>query len=288
MNESTCTVTAALTHFAGRAGDHNDRAMAGSPAMAEELARRLGVDPVVISQPEPALASGWQAELDAARPALCAMGARYEQLFSQGAVPFTALSRCAVALATLPIVARHRPDAVVVWLDAHADINTPDSTTSGYLGGLALSGPLGIWDSGFGQGLSSANTILVGARAIDPFEHQLIARGALTLVPPGPDIAARVSAAVAGRPVYLHLDCDVLEPGLIPTDYSVPGGFSLNELRQIAVAVATSEVVGLEIAEFEADTTPEGTQAAACCLLDALQPLLPIASGIDPSPQPRS
>ncbi|WP_199171639.1 arginase family protein [Pollutimonas nitritireducens] len=278
MNNSTFTVTPALTHFAGRAGDHNNRAMAGSPAIAEELARRLGVDPVVISQPEQALATGWQVELDAARSALCAMGARYEQLFNQGAVPFTALSRCAVSLATLPVVARHRPDAVVVWLDAHADINTPDSTTSGYLGGLALAGPLGKWDSGFGQGLSASNTILVGARDIDPFEQQLIARGAVTLIPPGPDIAGRVSAAVAGRPVYLHLDCDVLEPGLVPTDYSVTGGLSLTELRQIAEAVAISEVVGLEIAEFEADTTPEGTQAAARRLLDALQPLLPIMS----------
>ncbi len=81
---------------------------------------------------------------------------------------------------------------------------------------------------------------------------------------------------MAGRPVYLHLDCDVLEPGLVPTDYRVTGGLNLTELRQIAVAVAISKVVGLEIAEFEADTTPEETQAAAHRLLDALQPLLPI------------
>jgi arginase family enzyme len=276
LDNAAFTVTPALTHFAGRAGDHNDRAMSGSPAIAKELARRLGVDPVVISQPEQVLATGWQVELDAARPALRAMGARYEQLLSQGAVPVTVLTRCAVSLATLPVVARHRPDTVVVWLDAHADLNTPDSTTTGYLGGLALAGPLGIWDSGFGQGLSSANTILVGARDIDPSEQQLIARGAVTLIPPGPDIAARVSAAVAGRPVFLHLDCDVLEPGLVPTDYRVTGGLSLTELRQIAEAVARSEIVGLEIAEFEADTTPEGTEAAAHRLLDALQPLLSI------------
>ena len=278
MVNSTCTVSPALTHFAGRAGDHNDRAMAGSPAIAAELARRLGVDPVVIGQPEPALAAGWQVELDAARPAFCAMAARYEQLLSQGAAPITVLTRCAVSLATLPVVARHRPDAAVVWLDAHADINTPESTTSGYLGGLALSGPLGIWDSGLGKGLASAKTILVGARDIDPSEQALIARGAVTLITPGPDIAARVAAAVAGRPVFLHLDCDVLEPGLVPTDYRVMGGLSLTELRQIAEALATSDVVGLEIAEFEADTTPEGTQAAAQRLLDALQPLLPTRS----------
>lgn len=273
MNPSTPPRTLALTHFAGRAGDHNDRAMAASPHIADELARRLGVQPVVIGRPESALSTGWQIELDAARPALRAMNARYEQIFQDGHVPITALSRCAVALATLPVVARFRPDTVVVWLDAHADINTPESTTSDFLGGLALSGPLGLWDSGFGQGLPSGNPILVGARDIDPFERELIGRGVVTLVPPGPGIAARVSAAVAGRPVYVHLDCDVLEPHTVPTDYQVPGGLSLAELSDIAHALARSRIVGVEIAELEADTTPEGTAAAVRRLLDTLMPL---------------
>ncbi|WP_275477567.1 arginase family protein [Aureimonas ureilytica] len=42
-------------------------------------------------------------------------------------------SRCAVSIATLPVVAKHHPDACVVWFDTHADLNTPESTTSGYL-----------------------------------------------------------------------------------------------------------------------------------------------------------
>jgi hypothetical protein len=39
--------TVALTHFAARAGDHNDRAMQGSAMIAASLASRLGVEPVV-------------------------------------------------------------------------------------------------------------------------------------------------------------------------------------------------------------------------------------------------
>lgn len=269
-----------VTHFAARAGDHNDRAMAASQWVAIELARRLGVAPealYVVGQPEPALNTGWQPELDAARPAMQAIAVHYEQLLQAGCMPFTALSRCAVALATLPVLARFHPDAVVVWFDAHADINTPDSTTTGYLGGLALGGPLGLWDSGFGGGLAGRNTIIVGARDIDPFEQRLIDQGLVTLVPPGPAIADRVAAAVAGRPVYVHLDCDVLEPGNIPTDYQVPGGLSLNELRETMQVLSASRIVGLEIAEFEADSAhaaPAASQRAARRLLDALQPLI--------------
>lgn len=49
---------------------------------------------------------------------------RYPVRVLSGVVPVTALTRCAVALATLPLIASHHPDAVVVWFDAHADINT--------------------------------------------------------------------------------------------------------------------------------------------------------------------
>ena len=82
------------------------------------------------------------------------MATELDRVFTSGLTPLTASSRCAVALATLPVVAAHRPDAVVVWFDAHADLNTPENTTTGYLGGLAYSGPLGHWDSGLGSGLT--------------------------------------------------------------------------------------------------------------------------------------
>jgi arginase family enzyme len=73
---------------------------------------------------------------------------------------------------------------------------------------------------------------------------------------------------IAGRPVSFHLDCDVLEPGLVMTDYQVPEGLSLEDLRECAEAAARSEIVGVEVAEFEG----EG-RATADELVDALAPL---------------
>lgn len=78
----------------------------------------------------------------------------------------------------------------------------------------------------------------------------------------------RCAVALATQPVSFHLDCDVLEPGLVKTDYQVPEGLSLEGLRDCAEAAARSEIVGVEVAEFEG----EG-RATADELVDALAPL---------------
>ena len=267
-------VDVAVVCFAGRAGDHNDRAMQAAPVLAAALAGRLGVAPVVVGRPEPALSTGWQRELEAARPGLEAMARCYDDLLGAGRVPVAALNRCAVGLATLPVVARRRPDAVVVWFDGHADVNTPATSTTDFLGGLALSGPLGLWDSGLGDGLGAGRALLAGARDLDPAEQELVDAGGVGLVPVGPGFAERLAEAVAGRPVYVHVDCDVLEPGSVPTDYRVPDGLTLVELGEAMAVLARSEVVGLEVAELEAGGTEDETRVAASAVVAAVAPLL--------------
>jgi arginase len=265
-----------LTHFAGRAGDHNDRAMHASPLLAAILGQRFRTLATVIGVPEASHPLNWDSDLAAALPSLRRMAAHYDALFLAGRTPVTALGRCAVALATLPIVASHRPDAVVVWFDAHADLNTPLNTPTGYLGGLALAGPLGLWESGLGAGLTPGNTVLVGARDLDAGERTLIDAGHIDLVTIGSGMAEHLRRVIAGRPVYVHIDCDVLEPGLVPTDYSVSHGMSFAQLEACAQALAQCEVVGLEIAELEVDT-PERDAAAflpAHSIVRALEPLL--------------
>lgn len=267
-----------LTHFAGRAGDHNDLAMIGSRELAGALAARLGVDATVVGKPEPALSVGWERELAAATPTLKAMADRLDQVFRAGLTPVTASSRCAVALATLPIVTAHRPDAVVVWFDAHADLNTPDNTSTGYLGGLAFSGPLGLWSSGLGSGVRPGNAVLVGARDIDPPEQRLIDDNTVALVKVGPTMADDLRRFVAGRPVYVHIDCDVLDAGTVPTDYLVPDGMTLDDLRATAEVLAESELVGIEIGELESAPDDRTPPVYVSRLLDALDPLLPAVS----------
>lgn len=263
----------ALTLYQGRAGDRNPRGVAGAAIVARALARATGLDPTTVGTPAPPLGRHWDAELDAARHGLRALAQHCDALLTDGRTPITAMGRCATALATLPVVARHRPRACIVWFDAHADANTPATSTSGYLGGLVLTGAAGLWDSGLGGGLALQQIVLVGARDIDAPEQQLIDRGVLRLVPAGPSLGARLDDAIGQAPVYVHLDCDVLEPGLVPTEYRVPGGLSLSQLSEAAAVLATRERVGLEIAEFES-AWEDGRPASADAVVAALHPLL--------------
>ena len=86
------------------------------------------------------------------KPTLRAMQGRFQRIFSLELKSVAATSSCG-ALRILPVVAKYRNDACVIWFDAHADLNTPESSTTGFLGSLALSGPVGLWGSGLGIGI---------------------------------------------------------------------------------------------------------------------------------------
>ena len=124
-------------------------------------------------------------------------------------------SDCTIAIATLPALVRREPDARIVWLDAHGDFNTPDTTASGYLGGMCLAAACGRWDAGFGGGVDPARVVLADARDLDAAR----ARGARARRA-GAVAAAAVADAVRGERVFLHLDLDVLDPSEMPC--SVP------------------------------------------------------------------
>lgn len=264
----------AYTVFQGRAGDHNDLAMLGAKAIGEAFVRRTGVDPFVIGRPEPSLNTGWRDELEAALPALKQVQTRFEEVLASGAVSIAATSRCAVSLATVPVVVKHHPSACIVWFDSHADLNTPEVTTTGYLGGLAFAAPAGMWDSGLGAGLGLDQIVLVGQRDLDAFEKDLIDEYCIPHIKPRGELLGELRAAIAGRPVYVHLDCDVLNPGIVPTDYVHDGGLSLDELRACCEVIAEHELIGMEIAEFQNAWEPDGDPVSPDPLLDALEPLL--------------
>ena len=166
------------------------------------------------------------------------MAHRYDTIYTAGQTPVTALTRCAVALATLPVVARFHPDALVVWFDAHGDINTPESSHRLHRAASRCRARSGWWDSGLGAGVAPANVILGGARDLDSFERRLIDEGVVRHVPVGPNMLDDLDAAVGDRPVISTLTAMSSKPGLVPTDYRVPNGLSLDELGGVARRLA--------------------------------------------------
>ncbi|AMY06856.1 Arginase [Luteitalea pratensis] len=269
----------ALTVYQGLAGDHNGRALVGARALGARLEARLGVTATVVSEPAPVLDTHWDVELASALGELRLLAATIDTALAQGARPVSALTRCATAMATLPVVARHHPDVCVVWFDAHTDLNTPLTTPTGYLGGMALAGAAGLWNTQLGSGPTISQVILVGTREVDPTEQAVIDAHHIPIVSVDGDVATALVHAIAGRPVYVHLDCDVLDPDIVPTDYAADRGMTISELRAACAAIAQGTVVGLEVAELEGAWHDGGSLVPPDPILEAIEPLLARLAG---------
>lgn len=266
---------AAFIQFRGSAGDRNPFGMTGAALLGTALAKRFDVEPSMIGAPQvPSDEHNWAGALQAAISELKQFAAAFEQVLISARAPVTTMGRCACALATLPVVARLRQDTKIVWFDAHGDLNTPVTSISGYLGGMVLSGAAGMWDTGLGSNLRLSNIILVGARDLDAAERKLIDTGTVRHVPGGPDLLRDLAHAVGQAPVYIHIDCDVLNPGIVPTEFSVANGLSVDDLRASLDVLTGSEIVGLEIAEFQSVWPDSGVEASPQPIVDAVAPLI--------------
>jgi len=174
---------------------------------------------------------------------------------------FTVGGTCGVELAPVAYLnARYRGDLAVVWLDAHADLNTPESSPSGHFHGMVLrtllgDGPAVLVDA-LPRVLAPAQVVLAGARDLDRGEIAYVSDAALSLLSPAdllvPDrVAGRIRAGGFTR-VYLHLDLDVLDPAEFPdTLVSAPAGLSRdNVVATVRELAGRFDVVGFSVVEF--------------------------------------
>ncbi|MCC6913999.1 MAG: arginase family protein [Rhodospirillaceae bacterium] len=265
-----------MSIYAARAADRNPRAMQGALELGGLIARRFNLDAKTVAAPEAVHDGGWEAQLKVATPKLTQLAAHLDTIFAQGGKGLLINGRCAASIATLPVLAKHHPDAALVWFDAHGDINTPadqNFNEFAYLGGMVITGACGHWETGLGAGLDFSRVVLAGCRDLDPPEVDKIRSGQITLVESGNGFAQRLLEAIGGRPVYVHLDCDVMSAGLVPTEYQVPDGIDFAALKAVFEALSQLRVVGLEVAEYES-VWPDGRSGDVNALLDAITPLV--------------
>ncbi|MER7480252.1 arginase family protein [Streptomyces sp. NPDC126510] len=147
----------------------------------------------------------------------------------------------------------------LVWFDAHADLNTPQSSPSGAFHGMVLRALLGDGPEGLRpvRSVSADRVVLAGARSLDPGERDLVERrgirhiGVEQLTRPGP-LLAQVRATSA-EAVYVHIDLDVLDPQVFPAvGTPEPGGLGVEHLLA-AVRALTNEfmLAGIALTEYE-------------------------------------
>ena len=121
----------------------------------------------------------------------------------------------------------------MLWLDAHGDFNSPDTTPSGFLGGMCLAGGCGVWETGFEGGFPAERVVLCGVRDLDEGERKLVDASGATVIGPQVETLVYLQNALDGEPVYVHLDVDVLDPSIMPAQFPAPGGLTDEKLRDL-------------------------------------------------------
>lgn len=237
---------AALTALLCRTSDYGRGAAEGAGALAAALGERWGVEPRHIGKVEEGRRARWQDDLREARACLLEAGRRVGEDLDAGRTPVLCSGHCPPCMTTLPEVARRYPGCHFLWIDAHTDFNSPETTPSQFLGGMCLAAACGVWESGLGSGVPASQVIVTDGRDIDPGERHLLDAHGVRVLPTGPAVDA-----VSGREVFVHLDLDVLDPTLLPgLDFPVPGGLDTDALESLLAGVASrARLVGIEVTD---------------------------------------
>lgn len=136
---------------------------------------------------------------------------------------------CCAHVGAVEGLARREGRLGVVWLDAHGDLNTPETSPSGNLWGMPFRMLL---DGGV---VSASDVALVGARSLDPGELEFIAEAGID------DSLDRALDGVDR--VYLALDVDVLDPSEISVLLPEPDGLTVAEAEAVVADVARRTTV---------------------------------------------
>jgi arginase len=169
-------------------------------------------------------------------------------------------------------------DVAVVWLDAHGDLNTPATSPSGFLDGMAAAALLGWCHEeatarieGF-RPLPVQRFMLVGARDLDRGEVDATTRHGVRVLSPA-DAASDATLATAldaalhsADGVWLHIDLDVLDPApLAPANTFTPaGGVSLyHAIRVVQEGAARRRILGMTVSAYDPSCDPDGLLRAA-------------------------
>ena len=155
----------------------------------------------------------------------------------------------------------------MLWLDAHGDFNTPDTSPSGYIGGMCLALACGMapgLDLGTGGApppLAGERLVHVGSRALDPPEVAAFNSSPAKLFTAqqvkkigAADVGEEAARHLDNRSDWIacHFDVDVVDPGLIPAvNYPTPDGLTIEETSVVIRKLfGTGKVRVLELAAY--------------------------------------
>lgn len=213
------------------------------------------------------------------------VASRVAEATKRGALPLVLGGDHSVALGTLGGLASVHGPGGVLWIDAHSDINTPQTSPTGNVHGMALAAALGLAGEGFESehwplpSIDARRVALIGIRELDDGERRLLRETGVRVFTMseidriGIERAVRESLdRISGAGfVHVSLDMDALDPDIAPgVGTPVQGGLTYREAHLALELVAESRLAGsLEVVEVNPILDRENTTAATAVELVA-------------------
>jgi arginase len=257
-------IGAPLDLGAGRRGVDMGPSAIRYAELAEHLAATLGVVTDDLGNVEAPVPESLPVDDHTARflPQILALCDRVAKLVEQarrhGEIPLVLGGDHSIALGSLVgMAAAHGPGGVV-WVDAHGDLNTPETSPSGNVHGMVLAAALDLagdvfhYDDWTLPAIEPGKLALVGVRSLDQGERELLKRLQAKVFTMseidkrGVDVCMREALEHAGGGAFLHLsfDMDAVDPEYAPgVGTPVRGGLSYREAHLAMETVAEAGVV---------------------------------------------
>lgn len=174
------------------------------------------------------------------------LSVKVQEVIDNGRFPLVLGGDHSIAIGTLAGLATKYKNLGVIWYDAHADINTPETSPSGNIHGMPLAVSLGLGDNrlveigGFAPKIKPENIVIIGARSVDPGERELIKKLGIKVYSMHEIDRLGMTKVIEDTISYLNerqvdgvhlsLDLDGIDPLYTPgVGTPVPGGITYRE-----------------------------------------------------------
>lgn len=183
-------------------------------------------------------------------------------------IPVSLAGDCCAAIPIASALHAKMSGLTVVWIDAHGDFNTPETSPSQFLGGMPLAmltgrGPQEMCSRFDLWPIHDKNVWLIDARDLDPLEKQALERSGIRRT----GVKGLETLHIYDfkeKPILLHLDLDVIDSAEAPAmNYPVPGGPGVDEVADACrMFVGRNTIAAISVSGWTGALDPDGRTAA--------------------------
>ncbi len=181
--------------------------------------------------------------------------------------PVVFANDCTSCLGVVKGLEAHSP--AILWYDSHGDFNTPETTPSGFLGGMPLAALVGRGNQQLMRGLqlapiAEADIVISDVRNLDPQEGVMLRESQVAIHETLRELDA---APLPDKPLYIHFDTDVVDCAEMPAmSYPEPGGPTLDEsIESLRIALEKRRIAAVLFSLWNS-TLPGADEAMSATL----------------------